>query len=274
MRKSLFFPLTTYPDATPEQVVGNAADFAAGQDATVTSLVIDVSMPNVANPLSIPLIDARQMALEAEGLSRSNGLQLDELLRESCKARSVDVESATVRLDLTAIGDAVAAAARLHDLTLVAPGAEFRPLAEAVIFGSGRPVLLVPRTESVGAGDHVAIAWDGGRAAARALGDAMWLVEAASRVSILFAGRDKAVSQTAAGELSEAFGKRGIPAELRPVDAAGRGIGDALQAEAIAAGAKLMVMGGFGHSRMRDFVLGGATAGVLSDLRLPVLISH
>ena len=274
MRRSLFFPLMTYPDATSESVVASAANFAGKYAADLAGWVVDIAIPHVANPWSLPLIDMPRMVKEAEGTSRNNGARLAALLQECCKTQAVSLDSAKMRLDLPEITDAAAAQARVHDLTVTQSGADFRELNETLVFGSGRPVLLLPAKEWNGAVDHVAIAWDGGRAAARALGDALWLVERAARVSILFSGKDKATSEPAAGRLSEALARRGVQAALRPVDTAGRQIGDALQDEAIAVGADLLVMGGYGHSRLREFVLGGATAGVLSNPLLPVLISH
>ena len=68
--------------------------------------------------------------------------------------------------------------------------------------------------------------------------------------------------------------ERGLTAAARDAELGGRSIGAALQAAAVEAGAELLVMGGYGHSRLRDFVLGGATRDVFADLRLPVLVSH
>ena len=74
--------------------------------------------------------------------------------------------------------------------------------------------------------------------------------------------------------LADALRKRGLVAEGFAIEARDCSIGESLQVGAIEHGARLLVMGGYGHSRMRDFVLGGATEGVLNDLRLPVLLSH
>ena len=77
-----------------------------------------------------------------------------------------------------------------------------------------------------------------------------------------------------AKRLAECLARRGITATVSQVQGRGRPVAETLQAHASEIGAGLIIMGGFAHSRMRDFVLGGTTAGILKDLRLPVLLSH
>lgn len=274
MRRSFFLPLMTYPDATSESAVESAVNFAARHSADLAGRIVDVDIPHISSPWSLPLIDTAGMVREAEGSSRANGARLGNLLKERCALQAVHLEVAHTRINLAEIADVVAAQGRLHDLIVARSGADPQLLNEAYIFGSGRPIVLLPEKPWNGVADHVAIAWDGGRAAARALGDASWLIERATRVSVLFSGEDKIASAPAAEQLCEALAKRGLPLELRAADAAGRAIGEVLQTAAIAAGADLMVMGGYGHSRLREFVLGGATAGVMARPMLPVLISH
>ena len=144
-----------------------------------------------------------------------------------------------------------------------------------MIFGSGRPSVVVPPAARVDKVERLAIAWDGSRAAARALGDALAVVPEGVRVAVLTVRDEKPLDgKGLAGALASSLERRGIAAEGRDVVLKGRAIATALQDEALQAGASLLAMGGFGHSRLRDFVLGGATRGVLSDLRLPVLMSH
>ncbi len=80
--------------------------------------------------------------------------------------------------------------------------------------------------------------------------------------------------QDIAEALAALLMQRGFVAEARHIALAGRTVAEALQEAAIEAGADLLAMGGFGHSRARDFILGGATKGIFADLRLPVLLSH
>jgi nucleotide-binding universal stress UspA family protein len=85
---------------------------------------------------------------------------------------------------------------------------------------------------------------------------------------------EKPVGPGIGERLAAALAQGGLDAVARDVQAGGRSIGAALQEAAAEAGAGMLVMGGFGHSRFRDLILGGATKGVLTDLRMPVLLSH
>ncbi len=103
----------------------------------------------------------------------------------------------------------------------------------------------------------------------------MPLLEDDTRVTVLTVQDEKHLDrQDLAGVLARSLQKRGLAAEARTVSLDGKSIANVLQTAAIDAGANLLVMGGFGHSRLRDFVLGGATKGIFADLRMPVLLSH
>jgi len=143
---------------------------------------------------------------------------------------------------------------------------------ETVLFESGRPVLVVPP----GHGQHgfgaVAIAWDGSLEASRAVHGAMPLLEAAERVVILMveeAGKAPA-SSTA---LAAALAWHDVAATPQTVKGEGA-ISVALLGAAADAGCGLLVMGGYGHSRLRELVLGGVTRDVLAASALPVLLAH
>ena len=148
-------------------------------------------------------------------------------------------------------------------------------MAEAVVFGSGRPVILVPPSVRPTRVDHIAIAWDASRVAARALADALLLLPAGGRVSVLTVQDEKPLGgSNVAGSLATSLKERGFKTKVCNISIGAKTIAEALQDAAVAEGAQLLAMGGFGHSRMRDFVLGGATKGVLNNLKLPTLLSH
>ena len=148
-------------------------------------------------------------------------------------------------------------------------------MAEAIIFGSGRPTILLPERGSVRKLDNVAIAWDGSRVAARAVADAHPLLSRASRITVLTVTDEKPLEeQDAAERLAQGLRSRGLTVQAMPFSAEDYPIDVSLQERAREIGADLMVMGAFGHTRVRDFVLGGATRGILTDLRLPILLSH
>jgi nucleotide-binding universal stress UspA family protein len=148
-------------------------------------------------------------------------------------------------------------------------------MAQSVVFGSGRPTILVPPSARAVPLDHIAIAWDGSRVAARAMWDALALLPENGRVTVLTIRDEKPLSAPdLAGSLASSLEKRGYNAKPLNITLSERTIAEALQDSTVEAGAQLLSMGGFGHSRVRDFILGGATKGILNDLRLPVLLSH
>jgi nucleotide-binding universal stress UspA family protein len=212
----------------------------------------------------------------------------EERARVECQRRKAVIEAAPVADRVVAstireitMGGAMGAAAieaRHFDLSLVpvpADGAGPQDMAQALVFDSGLPVILVPETAKSARLDHVAVAWDGSRVAARALNDALRLLVPGGRVTVLTVHGEKALAaEDLAGNLAATLRLRGYDAKSANIALDGRPIGEALQAGAKEAGAGLLAMGGFGHSRFRDFILGGATLGILSHLRMPVLLSH
>lgn len=170
--------------------------------------------------------------------------------------------------------------ARLRDIAILPNRREKlqieRSLIEAVVFGSGRPVLLIPEEGKMTfAVDRVSIAWDYSRTAARAVADAMPLLAKAKRVHIITVTDDKELRpRMDAHELARHLARHGVEVVVDQALRGNMSIGDALFRESAAINAELLVMGGFGHSRLRDFVLGGATQQVLSGAPLPILMSH
>ena len=147
----------------------------------------------------------------------------------------------------------------------------------SIIFGSGRPVLILPRRDSHRefALKTVVIAWDGSRPAARAVADALPILERAKEVRVLTVLNEKELSgESPAAELAGYLERRGIVARPDCIDAAGRRIGEILNSYLTSNQADLLVMGAYGHSRLREFILGGATRSMLLKSPLPVLLSH
>jgi len=147
---------------------------------------------------------------------------------------------------------------------------------EAVLFGSGRGCLFLPPQQPVMmALDTVLIGWKSTREAAHAVAEAMPLLKAAGQVVVAMVEEDASeqFGRQAGGDIGRHLSRHGISAEIRPisgwVDA-----GQAILNEARQVGANLLVMGGYGHSRFREWVLGGATRQVLSDAHIPVLMAR
>ncbi|MGH6948041.1 MAG: universal stress protein [Kiloniellales bacterium] len=173
--------------------------------------------------------------------------------------------------------DEVARRGRLADLIVIGrPSPEgdgvLSPSLDAALFDSGRPVLLVPPGQTAEFGKTVAIGWDRSREAARAAAVALPLLERAESVTVLTAREDD--SGTEPSQLVKFLNGHGIEARTWAfVPDSGR-IGEALLEQAGKAGADLLVMGAYSHSRLRELVLGGATRSVLRHATLPVLMAH
>lgn len=183
--------------------------------------------------------------------------------------------------------DAAVAHARCADLIVVSQpdsaqaGWSFgAQLVAAVLLESGRPVLVVPYVgapETIGA--NVLLAWDGGREASRALADALPLLVRARQVTV--ACLDPSASARGADTLARDrllayLHRHGASARLESDDL-GEGdiaVGDWLLSRVADWGSDLIVMGGYGHSRWREQVLGGATRALLSTMTVPLLMAH
>ena len=149
---------------------------------------------------------------------------------------------------------------------------------EHVTLASGRPILVVPyagRYETVGR--RVLIGWSATREAARAVNDAMPLLAGAEIVTVLTI--DAREGPDAHGELPGAdislhLARHGVKAEIERTVSAGISAGDVLLSRAADLGADLLVIGAYGHSRVRELLLGGVTRSILQSMTLPVLMSH
>lgn len=278
MPTQILLPLHTYPDGNAEGTALHAAMVAQHLQADLHALVLGIDFPKVSSPLGNLIIDVPAMTAEVKAKCHARGAALVEALKARTAAAGVSFRSTEFTCYPLNVGDVVADHGHYHDLTLVGvrPGDEtLRMTAEAAIFGSGRPVLLVPETQAPQSHDHVMIAWDGSRVAARAVADAMNFLQRAKSVTIATVVDEKRLPASSAEErLARYLASHQVQAEVAKAQSGGLPIAERLQSLAQERGAGLLVMGGFGHSRMRDFVLGGATRGILTEPKLPVLISH
>lgn len=179
-------------------------------------------------------------------------------------------------------GPLVTLHARYADLAIVGQRSqETRPeagyysgIAEEVVLGAGRPVLVVPYIGSPATvGRRVLVAWNGSREAARALHDALPILEQADRVVVLVIN-PKAAGRIPGADIAAHLARHGVRAEAAHTPSAGISVGDALLSRVADLGCDLIVMGAYGHSRMREFVMGGATSHILDHMTVPVLMAH
>jgi len=272
-----FLPLVTYPDQNAPIIVDHAVALAKHIGAELHATAFNADIPPVSNALSRVLLNVREMVEEAETVSRLRGEQLLASARKRADAAGVPLTTDTVAGAPALLGNQAALQARYFDLSLIgceAGNVTSGATAQTIIFGSGRPSVLLPELCEINGLDQIAIAWDGTSAAARAVSDARFLLERAKHISVLTVLDEKPLKDRVSERLTTGLRQRGLAAEAVVIRKERGEIGAVLQKHAVQSGAKLLVMGGYGHSRLRDFVLGGATASVLEDVRLPILLSH
>jgi nucleotide-binding universal stress UspA family protein len=170
---------------------------------------------------------------------------------------------------------------RLHDLNILAQPDRSHPsrtdfLAEAVLFGSGRPMLMVPYIHRGPLkSDRMLIGWDGGMPAARALHNAMPFLRKATAIEIVVVNESEgADSEISSAALINHLARYDLSARLHRITADHSNIHNAILSLAADSATDLLVMGGYGHSRLREFILGGTTRGMFESLTIPALISH
>ncbi len=169
--------------------------------------------------------------------------------------------------------------ARTSDICVMglsAQGTDARLGVEDWLFGAGRPCLLFPDTsKQLFSIDDVLICWDLSRSAARTVSDALPILHNAKRVHIVVFRGEKDIPAPNAGELLVAYLEtHGIAAKAEEHEVVDHTIGHAILDHANSSGIDLILMGAFGHSRMQEFFLGGATRELLNKSTIPLLMSH
>ncbi|WP_270939103.1 universal stress protein [Falsiroseomonas oryzae] len=149
---------------------------------------------------------------------------------------------------------------------------------EAALFETGRPVLVVPHAGVPALpGRRVLVGWNASREASRALHDALPLLAGAESVTVLTINADPGSTehgQEPGADIARHLARHDLPVTVRRITGADISAGDLLLNEAADLGSDLLVMGGYGHSRLREFVLGGATRTLLGQMTVPVLMAH
>lgn len=234
-------------------------------------------------PLGIPAYTEAQLPdtmlkilQEREDLRLAEARQLFE-----SKAKSAGrADRAEWRTDMGVPHRVFGLHARYADLSVLAQDTpetqdlRFADLAEDVLISAGRPILVLPATVGgAWTGRTVLVAWNGSREAARALADAMPLLEQAQAVEIFTAG-EQDIGDLPGVDIAAHLARHKIAVDVFRFAGTEASVGDALLNRAADIGADLIVMGGYGRSRFREYVLGGVTRHVLQHLTIPVLMSH
>jgi nucleotide-binding universal stress UspA family protein len=208
-------------------------------------------------------------------------------------------KAAVARFDEAAQGAALSAETRIHDVSVATAPDVFAKIArrfdlsilgqpepdepeldrlivEAALFDTGRPVLVVPYIQSAGLKlDRLMLCWDGSRSAARAAADAVPFIVRAREVEIVIVASEPPKSDELPGaDMAHHLARHGARVELKRIITAETDVASTILSHAADNSADFLVMGGYGHSRLREFLLGGVTRGILASMTLPTMLSH
>ncbi|HZT24967.1 MAG TPA: universal stress protein [Pseudolabrys sp.] len=197
------------------------------------------------------------------------------------KREDISFETLSLNASISGASDQLARMARRFDLVVVGQPGRDKPtpeevVDEGVLFDSGRPVIFVPFIQKGGLKlDRVMVCWDGGRTATRAVGDAMPFLEKAKKVEVVVVGNKPPKSDEVSGaDIGQHLARHKINVEVKRITAPDIDVPSTILSYAADSSADMIVMGGYGHSRLREFILGGATRGLLESMTVPVLMSH
>ena len=267
--------------------VGEQAN-AASDYAVSVAAAFDAHLAGIAflyDPI-VPLSGAGYIPADViEAQERDNAAAakaaVDRFVAATSRA-GVPAEPLTLSASFAGVGDQFAKIARRFDLSIVgqaepdkSPAEEI--IAEAALFDSGRPVILVPYIQKDPLKlDRVMLCWDGSRSATRAIADAMPLLERARRVELVIVANEPGKQDEIEGaDMGAHLARHGLNVEVkRTVLGGDTDVADVILSYAADAGTDFIVMGGYGHSRLREFVLGGVTRSIFQSMTAPVLMAH
>jgi len=200
---------------------------------------------------------------------------------EAARRAGVSSESRTLSASLAGSADRFATIARRFDLAVVGQAEPDRAAPEELIvenalFSSGRPVLVVPYIQKAELTlDRVMVCWDASRNAARAIADAMPFLKRARVIDVVIVASERIKSDEIPGaDIGQHLARHDLKVEVRRIVSPDTDVASTILSHAADTSADFIVMGGYGHSRLREFILGGATRGMLSAMTLPTLMSH
>jgi nucleotide-binding universal stress UspA family protein len=200
---------------------------------------------------------------------------------ETCQREGLSGESMILSAGAVSLPELLARTARRFDLTIL-PQADLEAersdevMIEAALLGSGRPIVLVPYfLEGEVKFDRILVCWDGSHNAARAIADAMPFLTRAKQVEVVTVATDGRANDSTPGlSIAHHLARHDVIVEVRNIVAHGQDVSLRIRSHAAQYSADLIVMGGYGHSWLREFILGGATRDILESTVAPTLMSH
>jgi nucleotide-binding universal stress UspA family protein len=260
--------------------VAFAIDLAAAHDAHLTGLYI------IAEPSPSAFVQGfpPELMSELQQAARDRADAALATFGEAARRNQIAFETRVDRVIYTEIADAIATNARYADLAILGqhdpddPLSGPRYLPEEVVLGCGRPVLVLPYIGPAATfGERVIVAWDASREAARAVNDALPLLKRAKQVGVVSVNPRPwpfAHGEEPGADISLHLARHGVEVEVQRIEAPDLDPANAILSHLADQSGDLLVMGAYGHSRLREFVLGGVTRTILEEMTVPALMSH
>jgi len=277
--RDVFLPLVGEPSEPALAALEKCVAVAAELGAKITALAVEEDI--LLRPKVVISADVDNAA-EAEAVrSTSEARSLLNAFNNTASRTGVRIDSRSRKLAANLIATTVAECARLSDITLIpvrSHDSRSENLVEMLLFESGRPLLLCPverASELRPEFGNVMIAWDHSARAARAVGDAMPILQAATSVWVITATdeRSEVIMQSGTG-LIDHLREHGVSASFETVGINGSSIGKVLAVWARSHAVDVMVMGAYRHSRLNEIVWGGVTKTVIGEPPCWVMMSH
>ncbi len=200
---------------------------------------------------------------------------------QAAKRAGLSYETRTLNASISGAATRLGYLARRVDLAIVGQPERNKATAtevvdEGVLFESGRPVIFVPYIQKTGLKlDRVMICWDGSRAATRAINDGMPFLEKAKQIElVIVASKAGRANELTGADMGQHLARHGLKVEVKRITSPDIDVTSTILSYAADSSTDMIVMGGYGHSRLREFILGGVTRGLLETMTVPTLMSH
>jgi len=260
-------PAADYALSVASAFTAHAAGIAFQYDPIIPTVLMDGVPPDVIESQR----EENERAAQA-AVSRFDG---------AARLATVLAETRIVESTVAGAATRFAHIARRFDLSVVAqaePDANGPEalIVEQALFDSGRPVLVVPYIQTAPfKADRIMLCWDGSRPAARAAADALPILARAKVVEVLVVESGKMKSDEIPGaDIADHLARHSLNVTVTRTVSGDIDVASVILSHAADSGADLLVMGGYGHSRLREFILGGVTRAILSSMTVPTLMSH
>ncbi len=226
---------------------------------------------------SVAIDLTREYLAECKAAAAAASTRFNEMTRLSGVSSASHVETAI----FPEVAPRFARLARRFDMAVIAqpePSTSTNKggIIEAALFDSGRPLLVVPYIQRNGfTAERALVCWDGSRNAARAIGDALPILAHMNSVEVVvITGERGKTVEVPGADIAHHLARHGLKVELRQIVAIDNDVASTILSHVADTGTSFIVMGGYGHSRLRELVLGGATRGILASMTAPTLLSH